>query len=67
MIQGRVVFENLDAIGRILHTLCRGEEARVIPTAGRRSAAWGQPRLTEYVRWKLSARRTRHASLAALP
>jgi folate-dependent phosphoribosylglycinamide formyltransferase PurN len=67
-IQGRVVVENLDAIGHILHALCRGEDVPTIPTAGRRSATWGQPRLTDYIRWKRLARRTRHATrLATLP
>lgn len=68
MIQGRVVVENLDAIGRILHALFRGEQVPTIPTAGRRSAAWGQPRLTDYFRWKRQARRTRHEThLPAIP
>lgn len=56
VIQYRVVFENLDAIGRILVALSRGERVPAVPTDGRRSAAWGQPRLTEYRRWKRAAR-----------
>lgn len=57
VIQYRVVFENLDAIGRILIALSRGEPVAAVPTEGRRSATWGQPRLTEYLRWKRAARR----------
>lgn len=57
VIQHRVVLENLDAIGRTLLALCRGEDVTPVPTAGRRSATWGQPRLTDYLRWKRAARR----------
>ena len=68
VIQHRVVSENLDAIGRILQALCRGEAVPTVPTAGRRSAVWGQPRLAEYARWKWAARRSAHArGLATLP
>lgn len=59
VIQYRAVLENLDAIGRTLGALCRGEAVAPIPTAGRRSATWGQPRLTDYLRWKWIARRDR--------
>ena len=55
VIQHRVVLENLDAIGRTLLSLCRGEDVPAIPTTGRRSATWGQPRLTDYLRWKRAA------------
>ena len=57
VIQHRVVLENLDAIGRTLLALCRGDDVTPVPTAGRRSATWGQPRLTDYLRWKRAARR----------
>jgi hypothetical protein len=57
MIQHRAVVENLEPIGRILLALCRGEQVPTINTEGRRSAAWGQPRLTDYLRWKWMARR----------
>ena len=59
VIQYRAVFDNLDAIGRTLIALGRGEAVTPVPTAGRRSAVWGQPRLTNYFRWKLAARRER--------
>lgn len=59
VIQYRAVLENLDAIGRILTALCRGEDVAPLPVAGRRSAVWGQPRLTDYLRWKWIARRER--------
>jgi hypothetical protein len=57
VIQHRAVIENLDTIGRILLALCRGEQVPTINTQGRHSATWGQPRLTDYVRWKWTARR----------
>jgi hypothetical protein len=57
VIQHRVVFENLDAVERILLSVCRGEDVPVVATHGRRSATWGQPRLTDYLRWKRAARR----------
>jgi methionyl-tRNA formyltransferase len=57
VIQHRAVIENLDAIGAILKALCRGEHVPTVNTAGRRSATWGQPRLTEFLRWKWAARR----------
>jgi hypothetical protein len=58
-IQYRVVTDNLDAIARTLHAVTRGD-AEPLPTAGRASAVWGQPRLTAYWRWKRAARRERH-------
>ena len=64
IIQYRAVFDNLDAIGRLLVRLHRGDEVKPVATAGRRSAEWGQPRLTDYLRWKLAARRDRRAALA---
>jgi len=57
VIQHRVVVENLDAIGRTLTALAHGEAVQPINTEGRRSAVWGQPRLTHYLRWKRAARR----------
>ena len=56
VIQYRAVFDNLEAIGRTLIALHRGERLQPVVTTGRRSAAWGQPRLTEYLRWKRAAR-----------
>jgi hypothetical protein len=56
VIQYRAVFDNLDAIGRTLMALGRGEPVQPVSTAGHRSAAWGQPRLTDYLRWKWAAR-----------
>jgi hypothetical protein len=55
-IQYRVVTDNLDAIARTLRAVIRGD-AEPLPTAGRTSAVWGQPRLTAYWRWKRAARR----------
>jgi methionyl-tRNA formyltransferase len=59
VIQHRVVLENLDAIGRILVALCRGEQVPTVVTAGRHSAAWGQPQLSAYLRWKRAARKSK--------
>jgi folate-dependent phosphoribosylglycinamide formyltransferase PurN len=56
IIQYRVVLENLEAIGRALQAICNGGAA-AIPVSGRRSATWGQPWLTAYLRWKWAARR----------
>ena len=66
VIQHRAVIENLDEIGRILLALCRGEQVPAIDTEGRRSATWGQPRLTHYLRWRWNARRARSAQAAGL-
>jgi hypothetical protein len=62
VIQYRAVFENLDAIGAVLTSICRGEHVEPIKTDGRASAVWGQPRLTAYLRWKWNARRSRHGN-----
>jgi hypothetical protein len=59
IIQYRSVFENLDAIGKILKSICRGDAVEPIRTDGRTSAVWGQPQLTAYLRWKWNARRSR--------
>jgi hypothetical protein len=60
VIQYRAVFENLNAIGAVLTSICRGEHVEPVKTDGRESAVWGQPQLTAYLRWKLDARRSRH-------
>jgi hypothetical protein len=59
VIQYRVVIENLERIAATLIDLFNGVKPEPIPTAGRKSAVWGQPRLTDYLRWKKAARRTR--------
>jgi hypothetical protein len=56
VIQKRVILENLDAIRDRLLAIAAGA-ARPIDTSGRASAAWGQPWLTAYLRWKRRARR----------
>jgi hypothetical protein len=66
VIQYRAVVDNLEPIGRILAALARGEAVAPVPTAGRRSAVWGQPRLTTYLRWKRAARLARAAGPDAL-
>ena len=62
VIQHRVVLENLEAIGRILIALCRGEQVSTVATEGRHSATWGQPQLTAYFRWKRAARKSQVTS-----
>jgi folate-dependent phosphoribosylglycinamide formyltransferase PurN len=59
VIQYRVVLDNLDAIGRTLRAIGAGQEIAPIETKDRRSAVWGQPTLSVYLRWKWEARRTR--------
>lgn len=56
VIQMRTVFDNLDAIREKLIEIYEGK-AETIDVRGRKSAAWGQPWLTRYIRWKLRARR----------
>jgi hypothetical protein len=55
-IQCRSVLENLDALAAKLLEICRGT-ATAIDVTGRKSAAWGQPWMTAYLRWKSHARR----------
>jgi folate-dependent phosphoribosylglycinamide formyltransferase PurN len=59
VIQYRVVTENLGRIAATLIDLFNGKHVEPIPTAGRKSAVWGQPRLTDYLRWKKAARRAK--------
>jgi methionyl-tRNA formyltransferase len=56
VIQYRVVTENLHTITATLIDLFNGKHVEPIPTAGRKSAVWGQPRLTDYLRWKKAAK-----------
>jgi methionyl-tRNA formyltransferase len=56
IIQSRVVLANLDAIRETLIAAWRGE-CRPISAEGRRSAVWGQPRLSAYAFWKWAARK----------
>jgi methionyl-tRNA formyltransferase len=55
VIQLRVVYDNLEKIGDDLRRIAAGT-AEPIDTSGRSSFAWGQPRLTAYLRWKRAAR-----------
>ncbi|MBI2468906.1 MAG: formyl transferase [Candidatus Rokubacteria bacterium] len=68
VIQYRVVLENLDAIASTLVAVWNGI-AQPLATEGRRSAVWGQPWLSAYLRWKRAARRCSHeaARLADVP
>jgi folate-dependent phosphoribosylglycinamide formyltransferase PurN len=56
VIQDRVVFDNLDALAATLERIAAGS-ATPLDTSGRRSAVWGHPWLTGYLRWKRRARR----------
>jgi hypothetical protein len=62
VIQYRVVLENLDRIAATLIELSNGVKPEPVPTAGRTSAVWGQPRLTDYLRWKRAAIKERDAT-----
>ena len=55
VIQTRVVYDNLDQIRRDLEAIFDGR-LEPIDVSGRTSAAWGQPRLSDYWRWKRAAR-----------
>jgi methionyl-tRNA formyltransferase len=57
VIQYRVVHENLDRIAATLIDLAAGRPVATISTAGRTSAEWGQPRLSDYLKWKRAARK----------
>lgn len=56
VIQERVVWDNLKQIEEKLLDVHAGE-AVPLDTSGRKSATWGQPWLSAYLRWKLTARR----------
>jgi folate-dependent phosphoribosylglycinamide formyltransferase PurN len=66
VIQYRVVTENLDQIAATLIDLFNGTDVERVPTEGRASAVWGQPRLTEYLRWKKAARSAHATGITAL-
>ena len=56
VIQLKSVYDNFDAIAADLERVYRGD-GQPIDVTGRASAVWGQPRLSDYVRWKRAARR----------
>lgn len=64
MIQQKVVLENLDGIRQRLMAAAV-DAAAPLDTSRRTSAAWGQPWLTKYLRWKHRARRRRRESACA--
>jgi folate-dependent phosphoribosylglycinamide formyltransferase PurN len=55
VMQYRVVTENLDAIAEKLKSAWRGV-IEPLPVRERKSAVWGQPWLSAYLRWKSVAR-----------
>lgn len=61
VIQTRMILENLDALQRALRAIADRQGSRV-DIQGRQSAAWGQPRLYSYMRWKILARRSDHGN-----
>jgi methionyl-tRNA formyltransferase len=56
VIQNRTVLENLDALRGKLIEIFNGSAAP-IDTTGRKSAVWGQPWLSKYIKWKSRAKR----------
>ena len=58
VIMTRLALDNLDRIRDRLLEIRRGS-ASAIDTGGRRSATWGQPWLSRYLRWKREGRRRR--------
>lgn len=58
VIQNRVVFDNLDSLQTKFCEILAGT-ATTIDTRGRKSQAWGQPWLTQYLRWKRTVKRER--------
>lgn len=63
VIQHKVVYDNLDRMAADIASYVRGELGPV-DTAGRDSGIWGQPRLTDWLRWKRAARRTARVEAA---
>lgn len=53
VIQYRVVLENLEAITRVLHSVCAGQ-ARPLERGTSPSKNWGQPWLTAFLQWRLA-------------
>jgi len=60
LIQHRMTLDNLDSIAGLFRRIHAGD-AIPIPTSGRHSRAWGQPWLTQYVKWKREAKERRDA------
>jgi methionyl-tRNA formyltransferase len=58
VIMTRLVLDNLDSLRDTLLDIHRGTAA-CIDTTGRRSATWGQPWLSRYLRWKRDGRKWR--------
>jgi hypothetical protein len=67
VIMTRLALDNLDAMRDKLLDVCRGT-AVPLDTTGRRSAVWGHPPLSRYLRWKRAAARRQDArSIARVP
>jgi hypothetical protein len=56
VIQQRCVSENLDAIAAKLKEVAEGK-AQIVLVSGRESGTWGQPWMSQYLQWRLAARR----------
>ncbi|WP_144375379.1 polysaccharide deacetylase family protein [Thiolapillus brandeum] len=63
-IQDRTVFDNLDAIRQRLQEIYLGK-ATPIDTQGRPSGVWGQPWMSQYLKWKRAARKRQQAGRVA--
>jgi hypothetical protein len=67
VIQTRMSLDNLDALRQALLAIT-DRRGNSVDIRGRTSGAWGQPRLSSYLRWKFLARRSaRGHSRPALP
>jgi hypothetical protein len=67
VIQYRVTFENLE---KLKEKFCEIAEGKATPldTSGRQSGIWGQPWLSQYIKWKSVARkRKREGTLDPIP
>lgn len=66
VIQYRVVLENLDVLRQKFLEIF-DVAAAPVNISGRKSAAWGQPWMSKYLRWKARARReAREGRLSSL-
>lgn len=61
VIQLRVLLENLDGIRDTILAAAAGS-AEPVDVRGRKSAIWGQPKLSAYARWKMRARKEGHVN-----
>ncbi len=53
-VQEKVVFDNLEAIRSKLEQIYNGEAEAIKIDANRKSGFWGQPKLSSFIKWKVS-------------